>query len=107
MKWERIFLPTTNCTILDVAKGEDRRQLPDGSPTRLFIPPAIPIHPDTRNTLYEYGREVTIGDNVWIGGNSVICPGVHVGSNVVIGAGSVRDQRYSGLECGGRQSLAG
>lgn len=33
--------------------------------------------------------KVTIGDNCWIGGNSVICPGVHIGSNVVIGAGSV------------------
>ena len=29
------------------------------------------------------------GDNVWVGGNSVICPGVHIGGNVVIGAGSV------------------
>ena len=37
----------------------------------------------------EYTHPVTIGDNVWIGGNSVICPGVHVGSNVVIGVGSV------------------
>ena len=43
----------------------------------------------TRNSLYEYGRPITIGDNVWIGGNSVICPGVNIGSNVVIGAGSV------------------
>jgi maltose O-acetyltransferase len=32
---------------------------------------------------------VTIGDNVWLGGNTVVCPGVHIGSNVVIGAGSV------------------
>lgn len=48
-----------------------------------------PIHPDTRNSGYEYGIEVIIGDNVWIGGNAVICPGVHIGNNVVIGAGSV------------------
>ena len=48
-----------------------------------------PIHPVSRNSLYEYGKEVIIGDNVWIGGNTVICPGVHVGSNTVIGAGSV------------------
>lgn len=48
-----------------------------------------PIHPDTRNTAYEYGIEVNIGNNVWIGGNSVICPGVTIGDNVVIGAGSV------------------
>ncbi len=32
---------------------------------------------------------MTIGDNVWLGGNTVVCPGVHIGSNVVIGAGSV------------------
>ena len=48
-----------------------------------------PLHPAARNTLYEYGVEVTIGDNVWIGGNVVITPGVHIGSNTVIGAGSV------------------
>ena len=48
-----------------------------------------PVHPATRNTLYEYGIDVTIGDNVWIGGNVVICPGVTIGDNAVIGAGSV------------------
>ena len=47
------------------------------------------IYPVTRNSYYEYGKEITIGDNVWIGGNAVICPGVHIGDNVVIGAGSV------------------
>lgn len=48
-----------------------------------------PIHPVSRNSAYEYGIEVTIGDNVWIGGSTVIVPGVHIGSNTVIGAGSV------------------
>ncbi len=47
------------------------------------------MYPDSRALGYEYGIEVTVGDNVWIGGNTVICPGVKVGSNVVIGAGSV------------------
>ena len=47
------------------------------------------IHPAARALGYEYGIAVTIGDNVWIGGNTVINPGVHIGSNVVIGAGSV------------------
>ena len=37
----------------------------------------------------EYALPVTIGDDVWIGGNVAILPGVTVGSNVVIGAGSV------------------
>ena len=36
-----------------------------------------------------YSEEVHIGDNVWIGGNTVICAGVTIGDNVVIGAGSV------------------
>ena len=44
-----------------------------------------PIYPDVRSAPWEYGKEVTIGDNVWIGGS----PGVHIGSNAIIGAGSV------------------
>lgn len=48
-----------------------------------------PIHHQSRNSGYEYGIEVTIGDNVWIGGNVVINPGVHIGKNTVIGAGSI------------------
>jgi len=48
-----------------------------------------PIHPDSRNSGYEYGLPITIGDSVWIGGNAVILPGVTIGDNVVIGAGSV------------------
>ena len=39
-------------------------------------------------TILDTGK-VRIGDNVWIGGNVVICPGVTIGDNVVIGAGSV------------------
>ena len=53
-----------------------------------------PLHPDSRNSAYEYGIDVTIGDNCWIGGNSVICPGVHIGNNVVIGAGSVVSRTF-------------
>ena len=48
-----------------------------------------PIHPEIRNSGYEYGIPIVIGDNVWIGGSSVILPGVKIGSNTVIGAGSV------------------
>ena len=42
-----------------------------------------------RNAGVELGKPVTIGDNVWIGGNTVINPGVTIGSNVVIGSGAV------------------
>ena len=48
-----------------------------------------PLHPESRNSGYEYGIPVSIGDNVWIGGSCVVLPGVKIGNNVVIGAGSV------------------
>lgn len=48
-----------------------------------------PLHPDSRNSGYEYGIGITIGDNVWIGGNCVVNPGVTIGDNAVIGSGSV------------------
>ena len=82
------FFANYNCTILDVAKviiGDNCQMAPKVA----IYTAGHPVHPDTRNTAYEYGIEVTIGDNVWIGGNTVICPGVHIGSNTVIGAGSV------------------
>ena len=45
--------------------------------------------PEVRNTDLEYGRPVVIEDNVWIGGNVVILPGVTIGEGAVIAAGSV------------------
>lgn len=47
-----------------------------------------PIDAGVRNESLEYGKEVNIGSSVWIGGNTVICPGVTIGDNVVIGANS-------------------
>lgn len=82
------FFANYNCTILDVAKVTfgDNCML---APNVAIYTAGHPVHPATRSTMYEYGIEVTVGDNVWIGGNVVICPGVHIGSNCVIGAGSV------------------
>lgn len=82
------FFANYNCMILDVAEVKigDNCQM---APNVAIYTAGHPVHPATRNTAYEYGIEVTIGDNVWIGGNTVICPGVHIGSNTVIGAGSV------------------
>lgn len=82
------FFANYNCILLDVAKIKigDNCQM---APNVAIYTAGHPIHPMSRNSTYEYGKEVVIGDNVWIGGNTVICPGVHIGSNVVIGAGSV------------------
>lgn len=82
------FFANYNCTMLDVAKitiGDNCFMAPNVA----IYTAGHPIHPDSRNSMYEYGIPVTIGDNVWIGGNVVICPGVAIGSNCVIGAGSV------------------
>lgn len=48
-----------------------------------------PIDPQARNTGAMYAFPVTIGNNVWIGASVTICPGVTIGCNCVIGAGSV------------------
>ncbi|MBO4939647.1 MAG: sugar O-acetyltransferase [Clostridia bacterium] len=77
-----------NCTFLDNAKitlGENCLIAPNVA----FYTAGHPLHPDIRALGYEYGMEIVVGDNVWIGGNVVICPGVRIGSNSVIGAGSV------------------
>ena len=82
------FFCNYNCTILDVGRvtfGDNCLLAPNVA----IYTAGHPIHPDSRNSLYEYGIDVTIGDNVWIGGNVVIMPGVNIGSNCVIGAGSV------------------
>lgn len=82
------FFANYNLTILDVAKvviGNNVQIAPNVS----IYTAGHPIHPDSRNSGYEYGIPVTIGDNVWIGGDVVILPGVTIGSNSVIGAGSV------------------
>ena len=77
-----------NCTIIDVAPVTigDYCQM---APNVAIYTAGHPIYPTTRNSSWEYGKAVTIGDNVWLGGNTVVCPGVHIGSNTVIGAGSV------------------
>lgn len=48
-----------------------------------------PLDRATRIALLEYGKPVTIGNDCWIGGHSVINPGVTLGDNVVVGSGSV------------------
>lgn len=82
------FYMNYDCIFLDVNK------ITIGN--NVFIAPRVsiftaghPIDKDIRNELLEYGKEVVIGDDVWIGGNVVINPGVTIGSNVVIGSGSV------------------
>ena len=77
-----------NCTLLDVGKitiGDNCMLAPNVA----IYTAGHPLHPDSRNSGYEYGMDVTIGNHVWIGGSVVITPGVRIGDCCVIGAGSV------------------
>ncbi|TQS43090.1 sugar O-acetyltransferase [Cryptosporangium phraense] len=58
-------------------------------PNVQLLTPTHPIHPDPRRAKWEAALPITIEDNVWIGGLAVICPGVTIGENSVIGAGAV------------------
>ena len=82
------FFANFNFTVLDEAHviiGDD-----------CFIGPNVSIYtachstdPIERNTRQEWAKPITIGNNVWIGGSVTILPGVSIGDNVTIGAGSV------------------
>ena len=84
----RRFFANFNLTVLDEAPvkiGDD-----------CFIGPNVSIYtachntnPVERNSRKEWAEPVTIGNNVWIGGDVTILPGVTIGDNVTIGAGSV------------------
>jgi acetyltransferase-like isoleucine patch superfamily enzyme len=82
------FYANYNCLILDCAKvtvGANVLFAPNVS----IYTAGHPIHFEPRNEEFEYAFPVTIGDNVWVGGNVVINPGITIGSNAVIGSGSV------------------
>ena len=82
------FFANYNLIILDVAKVKIGTNV-QIAPNVAIYTAGHPVHPDSRNSGYEYGMDITIGDNVWIGGNTCILPGVTIGDNAVIGAGSV------------------
>lgn len=84
---EQVFF-NFNCVVLDV--------MPVKIGSRTLIGPNVQIYTATHPMDYreraaglEFAKPVTIGEDVWIGGSAVICPGVTVGDRAVIGAGSV------------------
>ncbi|MCM3693793.1 sugar O-acetyltransferase [Neobacillus niacini] len=82
------FYANFNCVFLDVCEiriGDN-----------CFIAPGVhiytathPLNPNERISGIEFGKPVTIGNNVWIGGSAVINPGVNIANNVVIASGAV------------------
>jgi maltose O-acetyltransferase len=82
------FYANYDCIIVDVCKVKIGNNVMFGPRVNIFTA-GHPIDAGVRNELLEFGKPVTIGNDVWIGGNTVINPGVTIGSNVVIGSGSV------------------
>ena len=47
-----------------------------------------PVDPEPRRLGWEYAEPITLGDNVWLGGGAIVCPGVTIGDDTVVGAGA-------------------
>ncbi|SIN78290.1 sugar O-acetyltransferase [Algoriphagus halophilus] len=77
-----------NCVVLDVTpvKMGDRVLV---APHVQFYAATHPTQAKARGELWEFGKPITIGSDVWIGGGSIICPGVTIGDNSIVAAGSV------------------
>ena len=77
-----------DCVFLDcnrIILGEDVQVAPG---VHLYTA-THPLDPATRRSGLELALPITIADNVWLGGGVIVCPGVSIGENTVIGAGSV------------------
>ena len=82
------FLSNYNVTILDIMPVHIGNYVMIG-PNTLITTVNHPLSPKGRRAHLGIGKKVTIGNDVWIGGNVVILPGVTIGNNVVIAAGAV------------------
>lgn len=76
------------CQLADVAKitiGDDVQI----GPHVQLLTPAHPLDPQRRRDKWETALPITIEDNVWLGGGVIVCGGVTIGRDTVVGAGSV------------------
>lgn len=82
------FYANHNLVILDANKVKFGDNVFIG-PNCGFYTSGHPLDYETRNKGLEYAKPIIVGNNVWLGGNVCVMPGVTIGNNVVIGAGSV------------------
>jgi maltose O-acetyltransferase len=82
------FYANFDCVILDVCRVAIGQNCMLGPGVHIYTA-THPLDADERIEGPEYGEPVTIGDNVWIGGQAVVNPGVSVGDNAVIASGAV------------------
>ncbi len=77
-----------DCVMLDVARIEIGESCQIASRVQLLTA-THPIDPGPRRAGWECARPITVGDNVWLGGGAIVCPGVRIGDDTVVGAGAV------------------
>ena len=72
----------------DVARIDIGADVQIGPQVQLLTP-THPTDPEPRRAKWEAAEPIVIGDNVWLGGGVIVCPGVTIGPDTVVGAGSV------------------
>lgn len=77
-----------NCVVLDVARVYIGNNVMFGPAVQIYTA-THPMDAAQRRSGVESGKTIRIGNDVWVGGAAVICPGVTIGDGAVIGAGSV------------------
>ena len=82
------FYANVGCTLIDVCEIRIGDNVLLGPNVQIYTA-GHPIAVAPRIAGQEFGKPVRIGNNVWIGGSAILCPGVTIGDHSVIGAGSV------------------
>jgi maltose O-acetyltransferase len=77
-----------NCVVVDVCSVTLGDSVLVGPAVQIYTG-THPLDAQTRGELWEYGKPISIGSDVWIGGGAIICPGVNLGDRVVVAAGAV------------------
>lgn len=84
---ERVFF-NFNCVVLDVMQVRIGSRTKFGPNVQIYTA-THPIDHEERASGLEFAKPIHIGEDVWVGGSAVICPGVTIGDRTIIGAGSV------------------
>ncbi len=82
------FYANYACIILDVNKVKIGENVMFGPNVQIYTA-THPLNAEERIKGLELSKPIEIGDNVWLGGGVIVCPGVKIGKNTTIGAGSV------------------
>jgi maltose O-acetyltransferase len=84
---EKVFF-NFNCVVLDVMQVTIGSRTLFGPNVQIYTA-THPMNFEERASGFEFAKSISIGEDVWVGGSVVICPGISIGDRAVIGAGSV------------------